>query len=139
MASVKTAAKGGDEYMELVRGFALRPLASAAAHSRALLVARELMDRPRLSKGATDYLDVLTSLIEQYESEHEAIPPASDAELLALLMDSRGVTAQQVAEETGVVGSTLSAVRKGKRRLTREQVVRLAAFFGVSPGVFLSE
>lgn len=139
MASVKSAAKGGDEYMELVQEFALRPITSAAAHSRALLVARGLMDRPRLSKGATDYLDVLTSLIEQYEAEHEAIPPASDAELLALLMDSRGVTAQQVAEETGVVGSTLSAVRTGKRRLTREQVARVATYFGVSPNVFLGE
>jgi HTH-type transcriptional regulator / antitoxin HigA len=137
MAATK-AAKAGAEYLDLVAAWPLRPIVTAAAHGRALTMARELMDRARLSKEAADYLDVLVSLIEHYEATHDPVAPASDSELLSLLMDERGVTARQLAEATGVVGSTLSAVRNGKRRLTRDQVTQIANYFGVSPVAFIS-
>ena len=94
------------------------------------------MDRHKLTKAERDYLDVLTDLVEKYESQAYPAEPASDAEMLAHLLDARGMSQTELAAGVGIAGSTISEVLHGKRKLRREHVGRLAAFFGVSPAVF---
>jgi HTH-type transcriptional regulator/antitoxin HigA len=128
-----------DSYLALIRRFPLRPIRSDAELDRAIAVVDSLVDRDRLDRGESDYLDVLSDLVERYEEEHHPIAPASDAAMLEHLMDSRDVTQLAVAEATGIVNSTLSAVLSGKRRLTRDHIARLAAYFQVGPTVFAFE
>jgi HTH-type transcriptional regulator/antitoxin HigA len=84
-----------------------------------------------------EYLDVLSDLVEQYEQEHLPVADVSAADILRFLIEQRGVTQQSVARETGIANSTISAVLKGGRELTRRHIESLAAYFGVEPAVFL--
>lgn len=93
----------------------------------------------RLDKGAQEYLDALTDLVEVYEEERAPMPDASEAEVLRELMRSHGLSQARLAQAVGVSQSTLSAVLTGERSLTKGQVVTLARFFHVSPSAFLSK
>ena len=52
-------------------------------------------------------------------------------------MRMNGLSQVALAEKVGIVQTTISAVLRGARTLTRAQVVTLAKFFHVSPEVFL--
>jgi antitoxin component HigA of HigAB toxin-antitoxin module len=113
---------------------------SRSAASRACHVApAPVRGRWRASHAlsSSEYLDVLTDLIEQYEADHEPIPDASEADVLRLLMESNGLSQMALARKVGISQSTVSAVLHGTRSLTRDQVITLARFFNVGPGAFL--
>lgn len=123
-------------YLGLVATLPLRPIRSERELDRATKMIDSLLNRARLTKAERDYLDVLTDLVEKYESEAYPAEPASDAEMLAHLLDARGISQTELAAKAGIAGSTISEVLHGKRKLRREHIGRLAAFFGVSPTVF---
>jgi HTH-type transcriptional regulator / antitoxin HigA len=125
-----------DMYMVLVQEFPLRPIRSDAELIRASDIADRLSIRDQLEPSEEDYLDVLDGLIEQYEKQQHPVQPLSDAELLRELMSAQACTQREVAEATGIVYSTISSVLAGRRRLTREQIGKLADYFHVSPGTF---
>jgi HTH-type transcriptional regulator/antitoxin HigA len=131
------SARASDHYLALVRRFPLRPIRSEAELDAALAVIDALTEREDLDPGEADYLDVLSDLVERYEDQAHPIRAASDAELLAFLIDQRGVKQVQVARATGIAESTLSEVLRGKRQLTRGQIAKLAGYFRVEPRVFL--
>jgi HTH-type transcriptional regulator / antitoxin HigA len=66
------------------------------------------------------------------------MPAASDAEMLGHLIEARNTTQAQVAAETGIAESTISAIRAGKRRMSRKQIEVLSRYFNVKPAVFMS-
>ena len=76
----------GNEYFQLVRRFPLRPIRSERELDEATRVIDELIADERRSPGADDYLDVLSDLVEKYESEHHRIPDASPVEVLQFLV-----------------------------------------------------
>jgi len=82
-------------------------------------------------------IELLTLLIERYESEHYALPDASPADVLRFLLDQSGLTQRDVAEELGSE-TTVSLVLSGKRQLTRDHIARLSQRFHVSPSVFFA-
>ncbi|HET6879985.1 MAG TPA: helix-turn-helix domain-containing protein [Pirellulales bacterium] len=123
-------------YLGLVATLPLRPIRSDRELDRATKMIDSLLERPKLTKAEQDYLDVLTDLVEKYEAEAYPAQPASDAEMLAHLLDARGMSQTELATKVGIAGSTISEVLHGKRQLRREHVARLAAFFGVSTAVF---
>src|SRR5581483_3709573 len=135
---MRMSTTGFDEraYLGLVATLPLRPIRSERQLDRAMKMVDSLLERPKLSTAEQDYLDVLTDLIEKYETEAYPAEPASDVEMLAHLLDARGTTQTQLAAAVGMAGSTISDVLRGKRNLRREHIGRLAAFFGVSPAVF---
>ena len=126
-----------DTYFQLVRQFPLMHIRDDAH----LGLAQERIDQllqQELDAGA-DYLDALTDLVETYEDQHHSIPDASEAEVLRELMRSNELSQTQLAKKAGVAQSTLSAVLNGGRSLTKDQVIRLAKTFNVSPGAFLPD
>jgi len=136
---MKTAHKPGerpDLYMDLVRRLPLRPIRTEAQLDRAIALADELLDRNDLGRDERDYLDVLGDLIERYEAEAHPMPPATDAEVLAHLIEARGVSQADVARGTGIAESTLSEVLAGKRSLNRTHIGKLSRFFNVGPSAF---
>jgi HTH-type transcriptional regulator/antitoxin HigA len=130
--------KTEDRYLDLVRQFPLRPLRSAADLDAAVVVIDVLLDRPRLTAPEQDYLDVLSDLVEAYETETIPMRPIGDAELLRFLIEQKDVTQAAVAVGAGIAESTISAVLAGKRKLNRTQIASLARYFHVEPGTFLS-
>ncbi len=127
----------GDLYFELVRSFPLRPLRSEDELDRAMKIMDELLSRGDLDSDRQDYLDVLSDLVERYEDKVHSIPAATDAQVLQHLIEARGVRQVELAQATSIAESTISAVLSGARKLTREQIERLAAHFGISPAAFM--
>jgi HTH-type transcriptional regulator/antitoxin HigA len=126
-------------YLALIRQFPLRPITSEAELDRATAVMNGLLDRDRDS-AEEDYLDVLGDLIERYEAKHQPIhtDDLTDAEMLEHLIEAKGVTQAEAARGAAIAESTVSEVLAGKRRLTRRQIEKLAAYFHVAPAAFLA-
>src|SRR5579859_2405874 len=113
-----------DSYFELVKRFPLRHIRDDLQ----LDAAQEMIDRllqQDLDKGAQEYLDALTDLVETYEDENHPIPDASEADVLRELIRANEFSQARLAQKAGIAQSTISAVLSGKRALTREQVVKL--------------
>jgi HTH-type transcriptional regulator / antitoxin HigA len=134
---VKAMAIKGEKYLDLVRQFPLRPIRSGRELDRASKLIDSLVDRPSLNSDETDYLNVLSDLVEAYEEERYPMAKVSDARMVRHLMEAKGVNQTEVAQATGIANSTISAVLKGARQLTREHIGRLADFFHVDPGAFI--
>lgn len=135
--TVKTAARALPEtYFKLVKRFPLTHLRDDAHLNAALEVIDGLL-RQDLDEGARAYLDVLTDLVEGYEDQHVRIPDASEVDVLRELMAANGLSQPKLARSVGIAQSTISAVLGGTRSLTKQQVIKLAQFFGISPAAFL--
>lgn len=126
-----------DKYLALVKQFPLRPIRSEADLDSATVVLNQLNVRD-LTLEESDYFEVLTQLVHTYEEEHYAdlFTPTSDADMLAFLIDQSGKSQRTVARETGIALSTINAVTRGNRRLTRSQVAKLSDYFHVGVTVF---
>ncbi len=80
---------------------------------------------------------LLSERISAYENRNIPIPDAPAHQVLAFLMEQRGLNQSAVAKATGIYQSNLSQVLRGKRKLTLEQIRTLADFFKVEPSVFV--
>lgn len=127
-----------DTYYRLVKQLPLTHIRDDGQMAAAQAMIDHLL-QSRLDKGAQEYLDALTDLVEVYEEEREPIADASEADVLRELLRSHGLSQARLAQAVGVSQSTLSAVLTGDRSLTKRQVVTLARFFQVSPSAFLSK
>jgi HTH-type transcriptional regulator/antitoxin HigA len=131
------ARKVDGSYLALIRRFPLRPIRNESELDAAIAVIDDLAVRDHLDSGESDYLDVLSDLVERYEDKHHPIGDVSAGEMLAYLIDQSGVKQVELARATGIAESTLSEVLRGKRQLTRGQIVKLADHFRVGPALFL--
>jgi HTH-type transcriptional regulator/antitoxin HigA len=141
MPSPKTTTRQrevGTRYLTLIRRFPLRRIRSERELEQAIAVIDELLDRDQLTVDEQDYLDVLGDLVERYEDQAYPIPAVSDAGMLRFLIDQKEVTQADVARATGIREARISEILSGKRELTRTQITKLAAYFHVSPAVFLT-
>jgi HTH-type transcriptional regulator/antitoxin HigA len=126
-------------YLDLVRHFPLRPIRSDEELNQAIAMVDLLIDRSHLQPAEKDYLDVLSDLVERYETEYHAILPLPDGELLQHLIATKGVSQAQTAHGANIAESTISEVIAGRRRLSRGHIGKLSRYFGVPPGAFSFE
>jgi HTH-type transcriptional regulator/antitoxin HigA len=123
-------------YFKLVKEFPLVQIRDDM-HATA---AQAMIDRllaEDLDRGSEAYLNVLTDLFEAYEGQSEDIADASEADVLRELIRANGLTQPKLATKVGIAQSTISAVLNGARSLTKGQILKLSAFFNVSPDAFL--
>jgi HTH-type transcriptional regulator / antitoxin HigA len=129
-----------EDYLRLIQRLPLLPIESAAAHRRALGLVNELLTKKatggELSRSEAGYVSVLIELVENYEKAKHPRRKMSDGEMLAHLIEAKGVTQVQVERDTGVAAPTISAIIAGRRSLTREQIGVLSAYFHVAPTAF---
>lgn len=124
-----------EKYFALVKEFPLRPIRNERELSVALSVVDRLLAMD-LSDEESDYLDVLSDLIEKYEHKTVMIPSPSDREMLKHLLEVRNISQVALSKETKISASTISSLLSGKRPFTRGHIKRLCLFFNVEPGVF---
>lgn len=130
--------KREDRYLELVRQFPLRPLRTDVDLDAAVSIIDSLIDQCDLSAPEQDYLDVLGDLVEAYEAEAVPMTLVGDADMLRFLIEQKGVTQSETATGAGIAESTISEILSGKRKLNRTQIGKLAQYFHIEPGAFLS-
>jgi HTH-type transcriptional regulator / antitoxin HigA len=90
-----------------------------------------------LSPEESRLLDLLSTLIEVYEDEHYSIPDAPPHVMIQGFMQDRGLRNKDLEPVLGSSGVT-SEVINGKRKPSKQQVKKLASFFGVPPEFFVS-
>jgi HTH-type transcriptional regulator / antitoxin HigA len=79
--------------------------------------------------------ELLTVLIEQFESEHYQLKGATPVDVLLELMDANGLKQKDLIDVFGTA-SIVSDVIHRKRRMTINQIKKLSQRFNVSPQVF---
>jgi HTH-type transcriptional regulator/antitoxin HigA len=115
----------------------IAPIRDEAHYRRMAAMLEALLEEAAGDEGhpAMGLVDIVGDLIEDYESERHALPPASGVQALRFLMEQHGLKQGDLPEigSQGVVSEILS----GKRELNVRQIRALGERFGVSPATFL--
>lgn len=113
----------------------IRPIKTKADHRAALKEIERLIDaRPGTPAG--DRLDVLVTLVEHYESQHEPIAPPNPVDALLYHMESRGLSRRDLEPYLGS-RARVAEVLNRRRPLTIEMIRKLHAGLGISAEVLI--
>jgi HTH-type transcriptional regulator/antitoxin HigA len=113
----------------------IRPIKTKADHREALKAIEKLMGaRPGTPDG--DRLDVLTTLVERYEEQVDAIEPPDPIEALRYHMESRGITRRDLEPFIGS-RARVAEVLNRRRALTIDMIRRLHEGLGISAEVLI--
>ncbi len=124
------------EYSRLLTKFSPKVIRTEKANEECTQALYELDQRDaRLTRAERDLAQLLTLLIEDFESRRYRLPRAKPVEVLQFLMDQRGLKQKDLADVFGA-RSIVSEVLSGKRKLNREHIQRLSERFHVSPEAF---
>ena len=113
----------------------IRPIKTKADHRAALKEIERLMDaRPDTPAG--DRLEILITLVDRYESQHETIEPPDPIDALRYHMESRGLTRRDLEPFLGS-RARVAEVLNRRRPLTIEMIRKLHAGLGMSAEVLI--
>ena len=124
-----------NDYLNLITKYPPRPITSEQALAKAQQVIDSLLDRDNLSQDESDYLNVLGTLVYEYEDNQEFVPDIYGVELLKALLSEFGLKQKDLVP-IFKTESIVSEILNGKRQLTMRHIQELAKFFSVSPAVF---
>ena len=127
-----------DKYLQLLQQFPPRTIKDEEELDKTIAVIDDLLDRPSLSCEESDYLNVLGTLVFDYEQKTEPILDIYGVELLKVLIAERGLLQKDLVP-IFKTESIVSDVITGKRQLTVRHIQELAQFFKLSPAVFLPQ
>ncbi len=116
---------------------ALKPIRTEAQHRAALKEIERLWDAsPRSPEH--DRLEVLATLVDDYEQRHHPIYPPDPVEAIQFRMDQLGLDRKALEP---VIGSRarVSEVLSRRRRLTLEMIRRLRDQLGIPADVLVGE
>lgn len=125
-------------YRELLAQYAPRPIHTEAQYRQAVGQLQELM-APNPDRDRSLMIELLSTLIEQYENRTYPTPRVSPPEMLAHLMEVHNLKAAQLAQETGIPPATLSNVLKGRRGISKANAVKLAGVFKMPADAFIGD
>lgn len=124
-----------NNYLGLITRYPPRPITSDTELAEAQEVIDSLLDRVNLSPDESDYLNVLGTLVREYEDSQELIPDIYGVELLRALVSEFDLKQKDLVP-IFKTESIVSEILNGKRQLTVRHIQELAAFFNISPAVF---
>ena len=125
-------------YQELLRTVMPRPISSDRAYKRTLRQVEQLMRKQKRNRAEDDMLELLATLVEQYEiSQGHANPVLSPPERLAGLMEARELTQTELSHRSQVPRTTINEILHGKRSVSKTNAKRLASFFHVTMDEFI--
>ena len=114
-----------------------RVIVTDEEHERLLGEAEGLMDKGEHRTAEEDAaLDLIVRLIQDYDERHYPLPDPGPHEMLVYLMEQRGLKQADlipIFRSSGYVSDVVS----GRRAISKARAKELAAFFKVSPEVFI--
>ena len=123
-------------YQSLLLEFTPRPIRTEREYRRASKYIESRM-QPHPPKAEGDLLEMLSTLVMDYESRMAIDADVAPGDMLAHLMDACGRTQADVARATGISRATLSSAIAGRRGISKANAAKLADYFHVSPALFL--
>jgi HTH-type transcriptional regulator/antitoxin HigA len=132
---IKTSDKA-PSYIKLLQTFPPRPIKSDEELIATQNVIDSLLNNVPLTPDEQDYLDLLGTLVYEYEQTQEPVPDIYGIELLKALMTEYGFHESDLTPifETE---SMVSDILTEKSELTVNHIQKLAELFNLSPAVFL--
>jgi HTH-type transcriptional regulator/antitoxin HigA len=94
------------------------------------------IDHPNTAQA--EAIELLSLLVERYESQRYPIPAADPVTLLRFLMDQNGLSQRDIVQDIGGSESLVSMIMNGQRNLTVDHIRNLSAQFHVSASVFIA-
>lgn len=115
----------------------LRPIRTEEEYDRTVALMNYLLDvaGDHEDHALSGLLDLVSELVEDYDSSHYAIEASEPREVLRYLIEMRGLKQGDLAEI--VPQSNLSAILAGKRKISATLAGKLAKYFNISPAVFV--
>jgi HTH-type transcriptional regulator / antitoxin HigA len=107
-----------------------------AENDRFLAEIEKLIDKDQRSPEEDKLLDLMTTLVEDFEEKNYSIPDAPPHEVLQELMRSRGLKQRDLLDIFGSDGIA-SEVVNGKRNISRTHAKSLAEYFHVPVDLFI--
>ncbi|MDB9393322.1 helix-turn-helix domain-containing protein [Microcystis aeruginosa] len=124
-----------DKYLELLKQYPPRPIDNEEDLEMMQEVINRLLDKPQLTVEEREYLNVLGSLIYEYEENQEPIPDIYGLELLKFILKERNLQKQDLLS-IFESKSTLDDILDGLQELTPIYIQKLANFLNISPDLF---
>jgi HTH-type transcriptional regulator/antitoxin HigA len=111
------------------------PIKTEADYQQALAEIEQLFDSDTNTPEG-DRLEVLTTLVEAYESVHHSVPPPDPIEAIQYYLESRGLSQRDLES---IIGSESEAVDILNRRrpLTIEIIRRLHSSLGIPAEILI--
>ena len=129
--------KPSSYYLQLVNSFPPRPINNEAE----LLATQDqidaILDQANITQDDRDYLEVLGTLVYDYEQKHEPMPVLEGIELLKALISEENLQPHDLIS-IFENESTIAEVLEKKQELTAKQIQKLGDFFQISPIRFLA-
>ena len=125
------------KYKELVARLPLVPIENDAHLTKAHAILVQLAGKEKMTRGESQYFDVLSKLTGEYEDIHYPIKPVSPRDALGYILEQSGLSQGQMGEIMGCRQARVSEILAGTRELSKEQIVRLSHHFKVSTDLFL--
>lgn len=113
----------------------IRPIKTKTDHRAALKEIERLMDaKPGTPAG--DRLEILATLVDHYESQHEPIEPPDPIDALLYHMESRSLTRRDLEPFLGS-RARVAEVLNRRRPLTIDMIRKLHEGLGISAEVLI--
>lgn len=84
----------------------------------------------------SDEIELLTILIEKWDSEHNAFEDVDPIELLKSLMESNSLKAKDLVEILDLSKGTISKILSYQKGLSKETIRKLSNYFNISQEAF---
>jgi HTH-type transcriptional regulator / antitoxin HigA len=124
-------------YSQLVAEVTPKVIETEDEYEQFLAVAERLTFKQDQTPEESALYDLVTMLVETYEAQHYEIDRSSPAEVLEHIIESSGISRNELVEIFGSV-ETLDRVLIGHELITTSQSQVLAARFKLSPQIFLN-
>ena len=123
-------------YSQLLVEYQPKVITTEAEYDQALETVEKLMANQQRTPEQTAILQLLVTLIEEFETKHYPIEPSSPHAILEHLMDARGIKQSDLVGIIGSKGVVFEVVNR-KRAISKAQAKALGEFFNVSPALFI--
>ncbi|MCM0591537.1 MAG: helix-turn-helix domain-containing protein [Gloeotrichia echinulata DVL01] len=123
-------------YSQLLVEYQPKVITTEEEYDHALETVEKLMADQQRTPEQTAILQLLVTIIEDFENKHYPIEPSSPHAMLDHLMDARAI---KQSDLVGIIGSkgVVSEVVNRKRAISKAQAKALGEFFHVSPALFI--
>lgn len=122
-------------YLELLNLFQPRPIKTEEEYYKMQKVIDSLIDQEQLNQDERDYLNLLGSLIAEYEAKHNPLPQLTGIELIKTLLIEMNLTEQNLIFLLGS-HNRVKQILEQKVALTDQEKQNLASFFQISVDYF---
>jgi HTH-type transcriptional regulator/antitoxin HigA len=123
-------------YSKLLVEYQPKVITTEAEYDQALETVEKLMADQQRTPEQTAILQLLVTLIEEFETKYYPIEQSSPHAMLEHLMDARGI---KQSDLVGIIGSkgVVSEVVNRKRAISKAQAKALGELFNVSLALFI--